>query len=102
MCMHFFRKFGIRPSNERRKKLADMQKMVDKEGGKFKIESWDWWYYAEKVRKEKFDLDEEQLRPYFELNNVRDGAFAVANKLYGLTFTKLGKHAALPSRMSGF
>ncbi len=72
-----------------KEELADMQKMVDAEGGKFKIESWDWWYYAEKVRKAKYNLDEEQLRPYFVLENVRDGAFAVANKLYGLTFTKL-------------
>jgi peptidyl-dipeptidase Dcp len=72
-----------------KEELADMQDMVDKEGGNFKIESWDWWYYAEKVRKEKYDLDEEQLRPYFELNNVRDGAFAVASKLYGLSFNEL-------------
>ncbi len=72
-----------------KEELADMQKMVDAEGGNFKIESWDWWYYAEKVRKAKYDLDEEQLRPYFELNNVRDGAFAVATKLFGLTFTQL-------------
>ncbi len=67
----------------------DMQAMIDREGGKFKLASWDWWYYAEKVRKEKYDLDEEQLRPYFELNNVRDGMFAVANKLFGLTFSPL-------------
>jgi peptidyl-dipeptidase Dcp len=72
-----------------KEEVADMQKMVDSEGGKFKIESWDWWYYAEKVRSEKYALDEEQLRPYFEVNNVRDGAFAVATKLFGLTFTKL-------------
>ena len=72
-----------------KEEVADMQKMADSEGGKFKIESWDWWYYAEKVRKAKYDLDEEQLRPYFEVKNVRDGAFAVATKLYGLTFTKL-------------
>jgi len=72
-----------------KEEAADMQAMIDREGGHFKLESWDWWYYAEKVRKEKFDLDEEQLRPYFELNNVRDGVFGVANKLYGLTFTKL-------------
>jgi peptidyl-dipeptidase Dcp len=72
-----------------KEELADMQKMVDKEGGNFKIESWDWWFYAEKVRMEKYALDEEQLRPYFEVNNVRDGAFAVATKLFGLTFTKL-------------
>lgn len=67
----------------------DMQEMIDREGGNFKLESWDWWYYAEKVRKEKYNLDEEQLRPYFELNNVRDGMFAVANKLFGLTFNLL-------------
>ena len=67
----------------------DMQAMIAKEGGHFKLESWDWWYYSEKVRKEKYDLDEEQTRPYFELNNVREGAFAVANKLYSLTFTPL-------------
>ena len=68
---------------------ADMQAMIDAEGGNFKLQSWDWWYYSEKVRKAKYNLDEEQLRPYFELNNVREGAFAVANKLYGLTFTQL-------------
>ena len=67
----------------------DMQTMISKEGGAFKLASWDWWYFSEKVRKEKYDLDEEQIRPYFELNNVREGAFAVANKLYGLTFSKL-------------
>jgi peptidyl-dipeptidase Dcp len=72
-----------------KEEVADMQKMVDSEGGNFKIESWDWWYYAEKVRMEKYALDEEQLRPYFEVNNVRDGAFSVATKLFGLTFTKL-------------
>ena len=78
------------PAIERAKVEAkDMQTMIDKEGGKFKLESWDWWYYSEKVRKEKYDLDEEQIRPYFELNNVREGVFAVANKLYGLTFTRL-------------
>jgi len=72
-----------------KEEVKDMQAMISKEGGKFKLESWDWWYYSEKVRKEKYDLDEEQIRPYFELNNVRDGVFAVANKLYGLSFTRL-------------
>jgi peptidyl-dipeptidase Dcp len=75
------------PAIKRAKEEAsDMQKMIDEEGGKFKLQSWDWWYYSEKVRKAKYDLDEEQIRPYFELNNVRDGVFYVANKLYGLTF----------------
>ena len=68
---------------------GDMQAMIDNEGGNFKLQSWDWWYYSEKVRKAKYNLDEEQLRPYFELNQVREGAFTVANKLYGLTFTQL-------------
>ncbi len=65
---------------------ADMQKMIDAEGGHFKLEPWDWWYYAEKVKKAKYNLDEGQLRPYFELENVRKGIFWVANRLYGITF----------------
>ena len=71
-----------------KKEVVEMQKIIDKEGGKFKLASWDWWYYAEKVRKEKYDLDENELKPYFKLENVRDGMFAVANKLYGITFEK--------------
>ncbi len=67
--------------------VVEMQKIIDREGGKFKVQPWDWWYYAEKVRKEKYDLDDSQLRPYFSLANVRDGMFMVANKLYGITFT---------------
>ena len=67
----------------------EMQKIADVGGGNFKIEPHDWWYYAEKLRKAKYDLDENELRPYFSLDNVRDGAFAVANKLYGITFTRI-------------
>jgi peptidyl-dipeptidase Dcp len=63
-----------------------LQAMIDKEDGKFKLESWDWWYYTEKLRKEKYALDDSQLRPYFKLDNVREGAFYVANKLYGIKF----------------
>jgi len=66
----------------------EMQKIIDAEGGKFKLEPWDWWYYAEKVKKEKYDLNEEMLRPYFKLENVINGAFAVATKLYGLQFVE--------------
>ncbi len=67
----------------------DMQKMIDKEGGNFKLASWDWWYYSEKVRKEKFDLDEEMLRPYFPLEGVKKGIFLLTEKLFGLKYTKL-------------
>ncbi|NOU17689.1 MAG: M3 family metallopeptidase [Bacteroidales bacterium] len=84
-----FLKGIFNPAQEVAKKDLDaMQKIVEKEGGKFKIEPWDWWYYAEKLKKEKFNLDESELKPYFAAGNVRDGMFYVANKLYGLTFIK--------------
>jgi peptidyl-dipeptidase Dcp len=67
----------------------EMQQIVVAEGGTFKLEPQDWWYYAEKLRKSKYNLDDNELRPYFSLDNVRDGAFAVANKLYGITFTRI-------------
>ena len=66
-----------------------MQEMIDAEGGNFKLESWDWWFYAEKIRVAKYNLDDNEVRPYFQLDNVRDGAFMVANKLFGITFTKV-------------
>ena len=71
-----------------KKEVAEMQKIIDREGGNFKLQPWDWWYYAEKVRKEKYDLDDSALRPYFSLDHVRDGMFMVAGKLYGVTFTR--------------
>lgn len=65
---------------------AELQKLIEREGNTFKLEGWDWWYYAEKLRKEKYDLSEEELRPYFEVSQVREGAFMLANKLYGTQF----------------
>ena len=64
----------------------ELQKMIDSEGKKFDLAFWDWRYYAEKVRKEKYDLDEAEISQYFEINNVRDGIFMVVNKLWGLQF----------------
>ena len=69
-----------------REEAEMMQKMIDQEGGDSQLASWDWWYYAEKIRKEKYDLDEEELRTYFSLEDVKGGVFDVVNKLYGLTF----------------
>ena len=66
--------------------VNEMQKIIDKEGGNFKLEPSDWWYYAEKLRKQKYDLDDNELRPYFMLDNVREGVFNCANRLYGITF----------------
>jgi peptidyl-dipeptidase Dcp len=85
---NFLMKLWIPSLSMARKELVEMQKLIDREGGKFKLQPWDWWYYAEKVRKEKYNLDDSQLRPYFSLTNVRDGMFMVANKLYGISFTK--------------
>jgi len=65
---------------------ATFQKMIRDEGGTFKLEPWDWWYYAEKLKKAKYDLEDEQLKPYFKLENVIKGVFDTATKLYGITF----------------
>jgi peptidyl-dipeptidase Dcp len=69
--------------------LAEMQVIVQEEGHDFIIEGHDWWYYAEKLRTKKYAIDEAEVKPYFELGNVRDGAFHVANKLFGVTFEAL-------------
>lgn len=71
-----------------RQEARDMQALINKEGDNFKLAAWDWWYYAEKVQKAKYALDENMLRPYFKMENVRQGAFDVANKLYGIKFVK--------------
>lgn len=69
--------------------VNEMQKIIDSEGGKFKLEPSDWWYYAEKLRKQKYDLDDNELRPYFRLDNVREGVFTCATRLFGITFTPI-------------
>ena len=63
-----------------------LQEMIRKEGNSFTLAPWDWWYYAEKVKKAEYDLDEDALRPYFKMENVRKGAFDVASRLFGLQF----------------
>ncbi|MBQ2026984.1 MAG: M3 family metallopeptidase [Alistipes sp.] len=76
-------------ANEKAKEeLEEMNTMFKRDHNKpeDKFASWDWWYYAEKVRKQKYNLDEEMTSPYFALDNVRQGAFNLANRLYGLTF----------------
>lgn len=72
-----------------KKEVAELQNIIKKEGANFKLEAWDWRYYAEKLRKQKYDLDEAQAKPYFKLDNVREGIFNVSNKLYGLNFREL-------------
>ena len=66
--------------------LKEMQILANEEGNNFKLAAWDWWHYAEKVRKDKYDIDEEEVKDYFTLENTIDGIFKTANKLFGLTF----------------
>ena len=61
---------------------AELQKIMDKEGKGEKLEAWDWWYYAEKLRQEKYDMNEDEIKPYFSQDDVRNGLFYVVNKLY--------------------
>jgi len=75
-------------SKKVRHEADDLQAMIQNEGGNFTLAPWDWWYYAEKVRAERYDLDPDEVKPYFELGNVRDGAFYAAKRLYGLTFER--------------
>ena len=74
-----------------KEEVADMQAYVNNHGGNFKIAPYDYYYYAEKVKKEKFDLSEDDVRPYFQLENVVKGIFLMANRLYGITFTEMPK-----------
>ena len=69
--------------------VAEMQALADAEGGNFKIAPWDYYYYAEKVRQKKYDLDEAKVREYFPLDSVRKGIFTLAERLYGVTFTEM-------------
>ena len=72
-----------------KEEVADMQAYADKHGDKITIEPWDYYYYAEKVKKEKYNFSEDDVRPYFHVDSVRKGIFTLANKLYGITFTEM-------------
>ena len=69
--------------------IADMQSVADAEGQAFEVAAWDWWHYSEKVRKEKYNLDESTIKPYLSLDNVLEGVFSTTNKLWGLSFTEI-------------
>lgn len=69
-----------------KKEAGELQDMINAEGGSFQLQPWDWWYYAEKLKKQKYAFDDEVLRPYFKLENVRQGVFNVLNKMYGISF----------------
>ena len=72
-----------------KEEVTDMQKLADKMGDKIKIEAWDYRYYAEKVRKDKYDLDESEVKQYLELENLREGMFFMASELFNMKFTQI-------------
>lgn len=69
-----------------KQEAADMQKMIDAQGGNFKLAAWDWWFYAEKIRKARYNLDAEAIKAYFSVDATREGVFYTANRLWGVTF----------------
>ena len=72
---------------EEKREAADVQKVIDQSGGKFQLKPWDWDHYAQAIRKARYDLDEAEIKPYFELDTVlKNGVFYAANRLYGITF----------------
>ena len=73
--------------NTAKEELEEMKKIARKDFNPDEFASWDWWYYAEKVRQKNYNLDEQALRPYFSLENVRLGIFGLCNRLYGITFS---------------
>jgi peptidyl-dipeptidase Dcp len=72
-----------------REEVADMQALANRQGARITIEPWDYLYYAEQVRRDRYNLDQNELRPYFELGNMINGAFYMANQLYGLSFNEI-------------
>ena len=70
-----------------KREAAELQQIMDREGRGEKLEAWDWWYYAEKLRKEKYDLNEDEVKPYFSQDDVWNGLCYVVNRLYGITLT---------------
>ncbi|VAW25273.1 Dipeptidyl carboxypeptidase Dcp, partial [hydrothermal vent metagenome] len=87
--LDLFAKLVPAATSKAKKEATVIQKMIEKQGETFKLEPWDWNFYAEKVRKAKYDLDENEIKPYFELHTVLEkGVFYAAEKLYGITFKK--------------
>lgn len=88
-ALQFMRDIVPAATARAQRELADIQQVIDAQQGGFKAEAWDWAFYAEQVRRAKYDLDEGQIKPYFELNNVlSNGVFWAASQLFGLNFVE--------------
>ena len=75
--------------NRVKEEVAEMQALANRNGDKITIEPWDYYYYAEKVRADKYALNDSEIRPYFAVDSVRNGIFGMAKRLYGVTFTEM-------------
>lgn len=87
--MDFLNNLWVYSLKNAKAEAAELQKMMDKEGKGGKLAAWDWWYYAEKLRQQKYNLNEDEIKPYFSLEDVRSGLYSVANKLFGITLTEV-------------
>lgn len=85
----FLGEIFVAANNKAKAERAELQKLIDRDHGGFKLEAWDWDYYTERLRREKYALNEDDIKPYFQMERVREGVFACAHKLYGLNFEKL-------------
>ena len=82
--------------------ISEMQTLIQKEGNNFELEPWDWWFYSEKVRKEKYDFSEEDMRPFLSLENIREAAFTTAERLFDIKFIKLDKFPKYHEEVEAF
>jgi peptidyl-dipeptidase Dcp len=88
-ALDFMQQAGVPLAAEQKREAAELQDQIKKEGGSFALQPWDWQFYAERLRKARYDLNQDELKPYFELNRVlTDGVFSAATELYGITFKK--------------
>ena len=88
-ALKFMQEMGAPLATEQRREAAELQAQIEADGGDFKLEPWDWQYYSEKLRKARYDLNQDDLKPYLEIHKVlEDGVFRAATGLYGITFKK--------------
>ena len=82
--------------------ITEMQKLIQKEGNNFKLEAWDWWFYSEKVRKDKYDFSEEDMKPFLSLENIKTAAFTTAERLFDIKFIKLSEYPKYHEEMEAY
>ncbi|MDA9636493.1 M3 family metallopeptidase [SAR86 cluster bacterium] len=88
--------------NRANEEISEMQKIIQREGNNFKLEAWDWWHYSEKLRKEKYDFSEAEIKPYLSLKNIRLAAFKTAERLFEISFHKIQDHPKYHEDLEGY